>query len=93
LGKIKTAEILIRGDIIERNIILKLANRLRESKLRADFSSSICAPPFLKAVEKHYPSLAVLYATVDIEDIFQFKALLKSLCCEEECSILSFTEL
>jgi len=93
LGKIKCIEILVRGDIIERNIILKLANRLKASKLRADFSSSITVPPFLKAVEKHYPSLAVLYATVDIEDLFQFKALLESLCCEEECSILSFTDL
>ena len=93
MGKIKTAEILIRGDIIERNIILKLADKLKESKLRADFSSNVCAPPFLMAVKKHYPSLAVLYATVDIEDIFQFKALLESLCCEEDCSILSFTEL
>jgi len=93
LGKIKTIEILIRGDIIERNILLKLANKLKESKLRADFSSSVCAPPFLMAVKKRYPSLAVLYATVDIEDLFQFKALLEDLCCEEEGSILSFTEL
>ena len=93
MGKIKTLEILVRGDIIERNIILKLASRLKDSKLRADFSSSIAVPPFLKAVERRYPSLAVLYATVDIEDLFQFKALIESICREEECSILSCTEL
>lgn len=88
-----TIEILVRGDIIERNIILKLANRLKDSNLRADFSSSVSVPPFLKAVEKHYPSLAVLYATVDIEDLFQFKALIEKLCSDERCSILSFTQL
>lgn len=93
MGKIKTVEILVRGDIIEKNIILKLANRLEASKLRADFSSSIAVPPFLKAVERHYPSLAVLYAAVDIEDLFQFKALIQELCHEEKCNILSFTEL
>ena len=93
LGKIKTLEILVRGNIIERNIILKLASRLKDSKLRADFSSTIAVPPFLKAVERRYPSLAVLYATVDIEDLFQFKALIESICREEECSILSCTEL
>ena len=93
MGKIKTLEILVRGDIIERNIILKLASRLKDSKLRADFSSSIAVPPFLKAVERRYPSLAVLYVTVDIEDLFQFKALIESICREEECSILSCTEL
>ena len=93
MGKIKTLEILVRGDIIERNIILKLANRLKDSKLRADFSCSITVPPFLKAVEKRYPSLAVLYATVDIEDLFQFKALIESICREEECNILSCIEL
>jgi len=93
MGKIKTVEILVRGDIIERNIIPKLADRLKESRLRADFSSSVTVPPFLKAVEKHYQSLAVLYATVNIEDLFQFKALLRDLCREEECSILHITEL
>ncbi len=62
MGKIKTVEIIVRGDIIEKNIILKLANRLRDSKLRADFNASIAVPPFLVASEKRYPSLAVLYA-------------------------------
>ena len=50
MGKLKTIEIIIRGDIIERNVLLKLAERLRGRGLRADFSSSIAVPPFLKAV-------------------------------------------
>lgn len=41
MGKIKTLEIVIRGDIIEKNIILRLAETLRASGLRADFSSNI----------------------------------------------------
>lgn len=93
MGKIKTVEIIVRGDIVEKNIILELANRLKDSKLRADFSSSIAVPPFLVAAEKRYPSLAVLYGTVDLEDLFQFKALVAELCCDMECKIISFTEL
>lgn len=93
MGKIKTVEIIVRGDIVEKNIILELANRLKDSKLRADFSSSIAVPPVLMATEKHYPSLAVLYGTVDLEDLFQFKALVEELCCDMECKIISFTEL
>ncbi len=93
MGKPVTVEIIVRGDIIERNIVLKLANRIRDSRLRADFSSCIAVPPFLMAVEKRYPSLAVLYATVDIEDLFQFKALIQGLCGEEGCIIHSMREL
>ena len=93
MGKIKTGEVIVRGDIIEKNIILKLANRLRDSKLRADFNASSAVPPFLEASEKHYPSLAVLYGSVDREDLFQFKAMFEDLCCVEECEIISFKEL
>ena len=45
------------------------------------------------AVEKRYPSIAVLYGTVDLENIFQFKALIEDVCSEESCSMVSFTEL
>lgn len=93
MGKIKTVEIIVRGDIIEKNLILKFANRLRESNLRADFSSTVAVPPFLEAVKKRYPSLAVLYGAVNIEDLFPLKALVERLCGEEECTIISFTEL
>ena len=93
MGKIKMVELIVRGDIIEKNIILKLAKRLRDSKLRADFNASIAVPPFLVASEKRYPSLAVLYGTVDLEDLFLFKAMFESLCCEEDCDVISFKEL
>jgi hypothetical protein len=93
LGKIMTVEIVVRGDIVEKNLILKMANKLKNSKLRADFSSSISVPPFLKAVEKHYPSLAVLYVTIDIEDLFPFKRLIEDLCKDEDYNMISFTEL
>lgn len=93
MGKIKTVEIIVRGDIIEKNIILTLAEKLKTSRLRADFSASIAVPPFLMAVEKRYPSIAVLYGTVDLEDIFQFKALIEDVCSEENCIMVSFTEL
>ena len=93
MGKIKTVEVIVRGDIIERNIIVKLGDRLRDSKLRADFNASIAVPPFLQASAKHYPSLAVLYGAVDLEDLFHFKAMLEDFCSEEECEIISFKEL
>ena len=93
MGKIKTVEIVIRGDIVEKNLLLKLADMLKASELRADFSSSVAVPPFLVAVEKRYPSLAVLYATVDLEDLFQFKALVEELCRNETCEIISCKEL
>ena len=93
MGKIKTVEIIVRGDIIEKNIILTLAEKLKRSRLRADFTSSIAVPPFLMAVEKRYPSIAVLYGTVDLEDLFQFKALIEEVCEEEACNMVSFKEL
>ncbi len=93
MGKIRTVEIVIRGDIIERNIILKLANRVREARVRADLSSSVAVPPFLTATEKRYPSLAVLYGNVDLEDSFALKSLVEGLCFEEGCEVLSYKEL
>lgn len=93
LGKLKTLEVIIRGDIIERNIVLKLGRKLSETKLRADFSASIVVPPFLKAVEKCYPSICVLHITVDIEDKFQVEKLLKDFLCTEKCEVVSIHEL
>jgi len=93
MGKIKTLEVIIRGHIIEDNIILRLAEELQASGLQADFSSNIVVPPFLKAVEKHYQSLGILYATVDLEDLFKFKSLIKELCKKHECSLISLTVL
>ncbi|MEM2440680.1 MAG: hypothetical protein QW493_05660 [Candidatus Bathyarchaeia archaeon] len=93
MGKLKTLEIIVRGDIIERNIVLKLGRKLGETKLRADFSASIVVPPFIKAVEKRYPSICVLHMTVDVEDKFQVEKLLKEVMCAENCEIISIHEL
>lgn len=92
LGKIKTLEVIIRGDVIERNIVLKIGEMLRKTKLRADFSASIVVPPILKAVEKRYPSVCVLHVTVDMEDKFQFEKLLKDRVCAEGCEVVSILE-
>jgi hypothetical protein len=93
LGKTKTLEVVIRGDLIERNVLLKLGRALADSKLRADFSASIIVPPFQKAMIKRYPSLGVLHVVVEIEDLFRFEALLKELLSEEKCEITSIREL
>jgi hypothetical protein len=92
MGKLKTLEVIIRGDLIEKNIILKLGQMLNETNLRADFSASIAIPPFVKAVEKRYPSVCVLHVTVDREDRFQFEKLLKECACVEGCEIVSIHE-
>lgn len=93
MGKIKTLEVIVRGDLVERNLVLQLGNALKDSKLRADFSASIIVPPFQKAVAKKYPSLGVFYIMVDLEDVFQFETLLKTLCCEGNCELVSIHEL
>ncbi|MEM2337782.1 MAG: hypothetical protein QXT44_04015 [Candidatus Bathyarchaeia archaeon] len=93
LGKLQTLEVVIRGDIIERNIVLKFGKKLEETKLRADFSASIVVPPFIKAIEKRYPSICVLHIMVDIEDKFHVEKLLKDFIRAENCEIVSIHEL
>ncbi len=93
MGKVKTLEVIVRGNLVERNLVLRLGQALKDSKLRADFSASIIVPPFQKAVSKKYPSLGIFYAMVDLEDIFRFQTLLKNLCCEENCELISIHEL
>ena len=90
---IKTIEIVIRGNIIEKNIIWKLGQRLRDSKLQADFSSTIMVPPFIKAYERDFPSLAILYGTVVLEELFQFKALVEEVCASEDVEVITLREL
>lgn len=92
MGKLKTLEVIIRGDLIEKNIVLKLGQMLSQTNLRADFSASIVIPPFIKAVEKRYPSVCVLHVTVDREDRFQFEKLLKECTCVEGCEVVSIHE-
>jgi len=50
-------------------------------------------PPFLVASEENYPSLAVLYGTVELENIFEMKTLIDQLASEENLDIISFKQL
>lgn len=93
MDKIKTVEIVVRGDVMERGLLIKLADRISERRLRADFSSSVAVPPFLTAMERGHPSLAVLYCNVEVRDIFSLRGLIDGLCQEEGCEVLSYKEL
>ena len=53
----------------------------------------MAVPPFLVAAEKKYPSLAVLYATLDLEHIFTTRKLLVDLAEEEDLELISFKQL
>jgi hypothetical protein len=93
LTKQITVEIVIRGDIIEKNILVKFAKKLEKQKYRADFTTSVAVPPFLVASEKHYPSLAVMYSMLELENIFHLKNLLEEFALEEDLEIISFKQL
>ena len=93
LAKQITVEIIVRGDIIDNNILKKFASKLKEQKYTADFTTSVAVPPFLVASEKHYPSLAVMYTMVELENMFQLKKLLEELVEEEKLEIISFKQL
>ena len=88
-----TVEIIIRGDIIDNNVLKKFASKLKEQKFTVDFTTSVAVPPFLVASEKHYPSLAVMYTMVDLENKFTLKKLLDELVEEESLDIISFKQL
>jgi hypothetical protein len=93
LAKDITVEIVIRGDIIDNNVLRKFASKLKEQKFTCDFTTSVAVPPFLVASEKHYPSLAVMYTMVELENMFQLKKLLNELVVEENLEIISFKQL
>ena len=93
LTKQITIEIIIRGDIIDNNVLRKFASKLKDQKYTADFTTSVTIPPFLVASEKHYPSLAVLYTMVDLEHLFHVRKLLNELVEEEKLEIISFKQL
>ena len=84
---------IVRGDIIDNNVLRKFAMKLKEQSYTIDFTSSITVPPFLVAAEKKYPSLAVLYATLNLENIFETRKLLVELSEEEDLEIISFKQL
>lgn len=93
LAKQITVEIIVRGDIIENNVLKKFATKLKEQKFTVDFTTSVAVPPFLVASEKRYPSLAVMYTMVDLENKFQLKKVLDELVEEEKLDIISFKQL
>lgn len=84
---------IVRGDIIDNNVLRKFAMKLKEQSFKIDFTSSIAVPPFLVAAEKKYPSLAVLYATLDLENIFATRKLLVELAEEEDLELITFKQL
>ncbi len=93
MAKQVTVEIIVRGDIIDNNILRKFAMKLKEKSYTIDFTSSVAVPPFLVAAEKKYPSLAVLYATLNLENIFETRKLLVELAEEEDLELISFKQL
>lgn len=86
-------EVIVRGNLVEQNLVLKLGQALKQSNLKADFSATIVVPPFQKAVARKYPSLGVFYAMVDLEDIFRFNSLLQDVFCQENCELVSMHQL
>ena len=93
MAKMVTVEIVVRGDIIDNNVLRKFAEKLKAQRFTVDFTSSIAVPPFLVAAEKRYSSLAVLYVMVDLENIFDVKRLLDELAQEERLQIISYNQL
>ena len=93
MAKIVTVEIVVRGDIIDNIILRKFANKLKNQKFTVDFTTSVAVPPFMVAAEKNYPSLAVMYVMVDLENIFDVKRLLDELAQEEKLEIISYKQL
>lgn len=93
MAKMITVEIVVRGDIIDNNVLSKFAEKLKCQKYACDFTTSVTVPPFMVAVEKHYPSLAVIYVMVDLENLFDVKRLLEELAREESLEIISYKQL
>ena len=93
MAKQVTVEIIVRGNILDNNVLRKFATKLKEQSFTVDFTSSVAVPPFLVAAEKKYPSLAVLYATLELEQIFTTKKLLVELAEEEDLEIITFKQL
>jgi hypothetical protein len=93
LAKTVTVETVVRGDIIDNIILRKFANKLKGQRFACDFVTSVAVPPFMVAAEKNYPSLAVMYVMVDLENLFDVKRLLEELASEEKLEIISYKQL
>jgi hypothetical protein len=86
-------EIIIRGDLMLRQIVRKIGEQLQESDLEADFSSTIVVPPWRIATKIQYPSLGVLHAEVSAKDMYKFETLLRGILEEEQCQLISMEKL
>jgi hypothetical protein len=86
-------EIIIRGNLMLRQIVRKIGERLQESDIEADFSSTIVVPPWRMATKLQYPSLAVLHAEVGAKDMYRFDTLLRELLEQEQCQLISMDKL
>lgn len=93
LGQMQYVEIIIRGDLLLRQIIMKIGEQLLDTGIEADFSSTIVIPPWRMAVKLQYPSLGVLHAEVDAKDMYKFESLLKELLEQEKCQLISMDKL
>jgi hypothetical protein len=93
MGQMQYVEIIIRGDLMLRQIIRKIGERLQDTDMDADFSSTIVVPPWRMATKIEYPSLAVLHAEVTAKDIHRFEALLQELLKEEKCQLIAWNKL
>ena len=56
MAKQVTVEMIVRGDILDNNVLRKFATKLKKQSFTIDFTSSVAEPPFLVAAEKKYPS-------------------------------------
>jgi hypothetical protein len=93
MGQMQYVEIIIRGDLMLRQIIRKIGEKLLETDLEADFSSTIVVPPWRMATKLQYPSLAVLHVEVSAKDIFRFEGVLQELLEAEKCQLIALNKL
>jgi hypothetical protein len=93
MGQTECMEIIIRGDLMLRQIIMKFGEQLMASDLDADFSSTIVIPPFRMAMNLQYPSLGVLHVRIEAKDIFRFERMLRDLLDKEHIEIISIGQL
>ncbi|MFX1510870.1 MAG: hypothetical protein ACFFBR_11255 [Promethearchaeota archaeon] len=93
MGQMQYVEIVIRGDLMLRQIIRKIGEQLAETDIDADFSSTIVVPPWRMATKLQHPSLGVLHAQVTAKDVFHFEALLKQLLEQEQCQLIALNKL
>jgi hypothetical protein len=93
LTKEKVLEVILRGHIVEQNILPKIGEGIKAGNLKVDFTSTVAVPPYKKSYSKRFESTAVLYATTDLEDRFKFDQILKSVAESETIQILSIREM